>query len=298
LITRRKFTSGLGTILIGVGPAVHSPAVTAAPFNADGFSAALAEIESRSGGRLGVAFLDTGTGKRFGYREDELFPMCSTFKVLAAGAVLAQVDAGQAGLRQRIRFSATDLVENSPITKDRADGDGMMLSELCAAAIDYSDNTAGNMLLRQIGGPAGLTRFARSLGDPVTRLDRIETELNESRPGDPRDTTTPAAMLANLEKLALGAALCKASRDQLIAWLRANTTGGTRIRAGLPSGWSTGDKTGSGERGSTNDIAVIWPLGRKPALVTAYLTATSASADIRNEAIASVGRLVAEALGA
>jgi beta-lactamase class A len=292
VITRRLFTSGLGAAGAGLG----AKASLAAPFSAREFQATIAEIESRSGGRLGVAFLDTGTGERFGYREDESFPMCSTFKVLASGAVLAQVDAGQAQLQQRIRFEESDLVEYSPITKAHAGRDGMTLSELCAAALDYSDNTAANMLLRQIGGPAALTRFARSLGDPVTRLDRIETELNEALPGDPRDTTTPAAMLADLEKLALGAALSNASRDQLTAWLRANTTGETRIRAGLPAGWSVGDKTGSGDRGTTNDVAVIWPPHRKPAVVTAFLTATSAPVDVRNEALASVGRLSAKLL--
>jgi beta-lactamase class A len=296
LITRRMFVGRVGAGLMFASLARPARPAIAATSHPENTRAALAEIETRSGGRLGVALLDTGTGERFSYREDELFPMCSTFKVLAAGAVLAQVDAGQAQLGQRIRYTAADLVEYSPITKPRADGDGMSLAELCAAAIDYSDNTAGNMLLRQIGGPAGLTRFARSLGDPVTRLDRVETELNESLPGDPRDTTTPAAMLSDLQKLAIGDALSAASRDQLVAWLEANTTGGARIRAGLPGGWRVGDKTGSGDRGSTNDIAVIWPPGRKPALVTAYLTATSAPPDARNEAHAAVGRLVAQAL--
>ena len=174
----------------------------------------------------------------------------------------------------------------------------MTLAELCAAAIDYSDNTAGNMLLAQIGGPEGLTRFARTLGDAVTRLDRRETALNESLPGDPRDTTTPAAMLANLDSLVLGSALSGGSRDQLTAWLKGNTTGGTRLRAGLPADWAVGDKTGAGDRGSTNDIAVIWPPGRKPVLVTAYLTGTTASTEQRNATHASVGRAVLAALGA
>lgn len=296
MISRRLFSGSLGVSLIGLGLSGRSPVAIAHPSSPEGFCAAVAEIEARSGGRLGVAFLDTATGERLGYRESELFPMCSTFKVLAAGAVLARVDAGQAQLGQLVRFTAADVVDNSPITKSRAGGDGMTLAELCAAAIDYSDNTAGNMLLRQIGGPEGLTRFARSLGDDATRLDRTETELNESLPGDPRDTTTPVAMLADLQKLVLGPALSDASRSQLSEWLRANTTGGARIRAGMPAGWNIGDKTGSGERGSSNDIAVIWPPNQKPALVTVYLTATSLPVEVRNEAIANVGRLVAKAL--
>ncbi|WP_428351403.1 class A beta-lactamase [Lichenifustis flavocetrariae] len=269
--------------------------LAAAPASA-GFVQALAEIEAGSGGRLGVAFLDTTTGIQLGQRQDEPFPMCSTFKVLAAGAVLTQADTGVVQLSNRVRFTPDDVVANSPITKDRVGGEGMTLAELCAAAIDFSDNTAGNMLLRQIGGPVGLTRFARSLDDAVTRLDRVETALNESLPGDLRDTTTPGAMLANLYKLVLGPALSGGSRDQLVTWLKGNTTGGMRLRAGLPTTWVVGDKTGAGSRGSTNDIAVIWPVGQKPVLVTAYLTGTDASVEQRNATIASVGRAVANAL--
>lgn len=296
MLTRRSFAIRTGLTLTAIGSGSRLHLASAATGGPDGFVQALEEIEASSGGRLGVALLDTATGTRMGRRRDEPFPMCSTFKVLAAGAVLTQVDAGLAQLSHRVRFVESDVVANSPITKDRVGGDGMTLAELCAAAIDYSDNTAGNMLLGQIGGPAGLTRFARSLGDAVTRLDRKETELNESLPGDPRDTTTPAAMLANLDKLIFGSALSAGPRDQLVAWLKGNTTGGTRLRAGLPRDWSFGDKTGAGERGSTNDIAVIWPVGRKPVVVTAYLTGTAAPVEQRNATLASVGRAVATAL--
>lgn len=296
MLTRRSFAIRTGLTLTAIGSGSRLHLASAATGGPDGFVQALEEIEASSGGRLGVALLDTATGTRMGRRRDEPFPMCSTFKVLAAGAVLTQVDAGLAQLSHRVRFVESDVVANSPITKDRVGGDGMTLAELCAAAIDYSDNTAGNMLLGQIGGPAGLTRFARSLGDPVTRLDRKETELNESLPGDSRDTTTPAAMLANLDKLIFGSALSAGSRDQLVAWLKDNTTGGTRLRAGLPRDWSFGDKTGAGELGSTNDIAVIWPVERKPVVVTAYLTGTAAPVEQRNATLASVGRAVATAL--
>ncbi len=298
MITRRSFTNRAGLTLMGLGLGANMQAPWAATGGPSRFGPAVEQIEASSGGRLGVALLDTATGARMGHREHELFPMCSTFKVLAAGAVLTQVDAGQAQLSQRIRFEASDVVANSPITKGRIGGDGMTLAELCTAAIEYSDNTAGNMLLGQIGGPAGLTQFAHSLGDTVTRLDRTETDLNESLPGDPRDTTTPAAMLANLNSLVLGSALSGGLRDQLAAWLKGNTTGGTRLRAGLPADWSVGDKTGAGERGSTNDIAVIWPAGRKPVLVTAYLTGTAVPVEQRNAALASVGRAVAVVLEA
>ena len=299
MITRRIFTintslafMGLG-LGLGLGLGAQMPASRAATGTAEGFAAAIKRIEAGSGGRLGVALLDTASGTRTGYREHEAFPMCSTFKVLAAGAVLTQVDAGRARLSDRIRFTADALVTYSPITKNRIGGEGMTLAELCAAAIGYSDNTAANLLLGRIGGPAGLTQFARALGDPVTRLDRTEPDLNEARPGDPRDTTTPAAMLGDLNSLGLGSALSDGSRAQLVAWLKGNTTGGTRLRAGLPGDWAIGDKTGSGGRGSANDIAVIWPAGRKPIVVTAYLTDTEAPADQRNAALAAVGRAVA-----
>nr|WP_254453699.1 class A beta-lactamase [Siccirubricoccus sp. G192] len=211
--------------------------------------ATLARIEAASGGRLGVAVLDTLTDTRSGHRTDERFPMCSTFKLLAAGAVLARADAGRERLDRRIRFGRGDLVVYSPVTQERVGGDGMSLAELCAAAMTLSDNTAGNLLLASMGGPAGLTAYLRSLGDTVTRLDRIEPELNEAIPDDPRDTTTPAAMLANLQALALGPALSAGSREQLVGWLLGNRTGDTRLRAGLPDGWRTGDKTGSGGEG-------------------------------------------------
>ncbi|KIZ39342.1 MULTISPECIES: class A beta-lactamase [Rhodopseudomonas] len=296
MITRRCFTINTSLAFIGLGLGAQMPASRAATGTTEGFGAAMKRIEASSGGRLGVAVLDSASGARMGYRDNEAFPMCSTFKVLAAGAVLTQVDAGHARLSDRVRFTRDAVVTYSPITKDRIGGEGMTLAELCDAAIRYSDNTAGNLLLGQIGGPPGLTQFARTLGDPVTRLDRTETDLNEAGPGDPRDTTTPAAMLSNLKNLVLGSALSESSRDQLVAWLKGNTTGGTRLRAGLPTDWVVGDKTGSGGRGSTNDIAVIWPAERKPIVVTAYLTGTEAPAEQRNAALASVGRAVVAAV--
>jgi beta-lactamase class A len=256
----------------------------------------LGSIEAASGGRLGVAVRRRSDGAVAGHRAGEMFPLCSTFKLLAAGAVLARMDAGQATLSRRIRFEAADVVPYSPITKDRVGGDGMALADLCAAALRYSDNTAGNLLLRQIGGPAGLTRYARSLGDTEIRLDRIEPALNEALPGDPRDTTTPAVMAADLATLLFGDALSAPSRSQLVAWLKGNTTGGARLRAGLPKERVVGDKTGAGERGATNDVAVIWPPDRDPLLVAVYLAGTAASASERDATIAAVGRAVTTAL--
>jgi beta-lactamase class A len=206
------------------------------------------------------------------------------------------VDAGEERLDRRIRFAASDVVAYSPLTKDRAGEPGMLLADLCAAAITVSDNTAGNLLLASLGGPAALTAYARTLGDTVTRLDRIEPDLNEAIPGDPRDTTSPNAMLSNLRAVVLGTVLSAKSKDQLTAWLIANKTGDTRLRAGLPQGWRVGDKTGSGERGTTNDVGIVWPPERAPIIVSIYLTGTSATGEQRNATLAAVGRAVASAV--
>jgi beta-lactamase class A len=222
--------------------------------------------------------------------------MCSTFKLLAAAAILARVDAKQERLDRLIEFAGADVVVNSPVTKDHVGSPGMSLEELCEAAMTMSDNTAGNLLLGSLDGPQALTAYARSLGDTVTRLDRIEPELNEATPGDIRDTTTPAAMAANLRALALDKALSATSREQLVRWLIGNKTGDTRLRAGLPAGWRVGDKTGSGERGTTNDVGVFWPPDRAPVIVSIYLTQTSGSPAQRNATLAAVGRTVASAL--
>jgi beta-lactamase class A len=252
----------------------------------------LRRLEQSIGGRLGVAVLDTGTGVTLGHRADERFPMCSTFKLLAAAAVLARVDREQERLDRRISFSKADLLEYAPVTTARVNEGSMTLAELCAAAITVSDNTAANLILATIGGPAGLTSHARSLGDRVTRLDRIEPTLNEATPGDSRDTTSPKAMLRNLRTLLLGKALSTTSRDTLQRWLVANTTGDARLRAGLPADWRVGDKTGSGEHGTTNDVAILWPPARDPILIAAYLTGNNAPSAVRDAVLADVARVV------
>jgi beta-lactamase class A len=287
MIDRRRFAVGAGMAVVGYGLGGGLHGAYAAGGLAKQLAGDLDKIEIESGGRLGVAVLDTLSGERGGRRVDERFPMCSTFKLL---------DAERERLDRRIRFEASDVVVNSPATKDRHGGAGMSLAEVCEAAMTVSDNTAGNLLLANLGGPAGLTAYARSLGDTETRLDRIEPDLNEAIPGDPRDTTTPVAMLANLHALAVGNALSAKSRDQLVRWLVGNKTGDTRLRAGLPAGWPVGDKTGAGESGTTNDVGVVWPPDRAPVIVSAYLTGTSATGERRNATLAAVGRAVASAL--
>ncbi len=297
MVTRRRFVQGACAALIGYGSGrPREGRAAGGPLN--GLAGELAKIERESGGRLGVAVLDTATGARWGNRADERFPMCSTFKLLAAAAILARVDAGRERLDRRVRFDASDVVVYSPITKDRIGEPGMSLAELCEAALTVSDNTAGNLLLASLGGPDGLTAYARSLGDATTRLDRIEPDLNEARPGDPRDTTSPMAMLSNLHALVLGDALSAASKDQLTKWLLGNKTGDARLRAGLPKDWRVGDKTGSGEAGTANDVGVAWPPGRAPVVITAYLTETSATGEQRNATLAAVGRAVSAAIAA
>lgn len=287
---------------IGAGFAALSAGVGANGQGAAGRSdaqlAELRRIEQASGGRLGVCILDTATGRRIGHRAGERFPMCSTFKLLAAALVLHRVDAGQEQLDRAIPVGRSDIIAHSPLTEPHVGG-SMRMGALCEATITQSDNAAANLMLASFGGPAALTAYARSLGDPITRLDRNEPGLNEALAGDPRDTTTPAAMLGLMRTLLLGAALKPTSRDQLRDWLLANKTGDERLRARLPAGWRVGDKTGAGAFGSNNDVAIVWPPGRDaPLLVTAYLTQTKAPLDRRNAALAEVGALLPALVGA
>ena len=249
-------------------------------------------LEQRVGGRLGVAALDVASGARLGHRANERFAMCSTFKLLAVSALLHRVDQGRDHLDRVIAYGEADLLDYAPVTRAHLKAGGLALSDLCQAAIELSDNTAANLILRQIGGPAGVTAFARGLGDGLTRLDRNEPTLNTAIPGDPRDTTTPAAMLADLRALSLGAALAPASRERLNGWLRDCQTGAAQLRAGFPAGWRVGDKTGSGVNGTNNDVAVAWAPGG-PILVASYLTqAAHASEDARKAVHADVARIV------
>ena len=258
---------------------------------------AFAKLETESGGRLGVAVLDTESGALIGHRADERFPMCSTFKLLAVSALLGEVDAGRQQLATRIRIEPRDVLSYAPVTKQHVGAEGMSLAELCDAAITWSDNTAANLILSRLGGPATVTRYARGLGDELTRLDRNEPDLNDATPGDPRDTTTPAAMANNLKALAFGSSLSAPAREQLVTWLVGCKTGDARLRAGLPKGWRVGDKTGSGNHGSANDVAVVWPEGHAPIVIAVYLTETAAQDDKRNATYASIGRAVAAAVG-
>ncbi|GAA3112176.1 class A beta-lactamase [Streptosporangium carneum] len=259
----------------------------------------LRALEASFRGRVGAYAVDTATGETIAYRAGERFPLLSTFKALAAAAVLHKARTSDPGLMNRVvRWKRSDLKPNSPITEKHVD-DGLTVARLCEAAITRSDNTAGNMLLRQIGGPAGLTRYLRTLKDPVSRLDRWETELNDWTPRERRDTTTPASAGGDLRALTVGDALTAGDRSRLNGWLRANETGDARIRAGLPKTWIIGDKTGtSASHGAANDIAVIRTSKTSPPLVMAvYTTRRAADAPADDKVVADTAAILARALG-
>lgn len=272
------------------------PAARAEAADLKAAAARLAAIEARIGGRMGVAVLDTGSGARLDHRADELFPMCSTFKFLAAAAALREVDAGKMRLDQRVSYGESDLIAYAPVTKPRVGEGALSLGELCAAAVEVSDNTAANLILRELGGPQAITRFVRALGDDTTRLDRNEPSVNTAIPDDPRDTTTPHKMLVCMQAILLGKALSENSRAQIETWLANCKTGFTKLRAGLPADWRVGDKTGAGANATSNTIAILRPPGRAALLAAVYCTGSpSAATKELDAAQADVARLIAEA---
>ena len=259
----------------------------------------ISEIEHRTGGaRLGVYVCDSGSGAALVHRPNERFPLCSTFKVLAAAAVLKQVDDGKARLDQEIAYGPADMLDYAPETRKHLGEGHMRLGDLCAAAIQWSDNTAGNLILKQIDGPAGFTRYARSLGDEITRLDRTEPTLNTAIAGDLRDTTTPAAFARTLQNVLTKRVLSEASARQLEDWMIGDKVGGGRLRAGLPKDWRIGDKTGTGDNGSANTVAIIRPPRRAPLFAAVYLTGGDAPMKERNATHAEVAHVIAETFAA
>jgi len=271
-------------------------AISAKAQNTDSLVLTVAQIEERLDARIGVAGYDDNSGRAWQYREDERFPMCSTFKALAVAALLARVDAGDEQLERVVTFEEGDLVSYSPVTKKHVGEGGMTLAELCEATLATSDNTAANLILKSVGGPASLTAFVRATGDTVTRLDRWETELNESLPGDVRDTTTPAAMAKTLKKLLLGDVLSEPSRRQLTDWLKGNLVADALLRASLPEGWVIADRSGAGGHGTRGIVAMIWPPASNPVAVAIYITETEASFNERNKAIAEIGTAIVKAI--
>lgn len=256
------------------------------------FNQSIAELEHQNGGRLGVAALNLEDGQRLEYRANERFALASTFKLLLIAAVLHQVDLGKEKLDRPIQFGVKDIESYAPITSQHVKEGQMTVAELCKAALQYSDNTAANLLLKTIDGPTGLTRYIRTLGDHVTRLDRNEPTLNANLKNDIRDTTTPLSMLKLMQTLLVGDGLSLSSKTQLNDWLLGNTTGNAKLRAGLNPMWKVGDKTGSGANGASNDVAIVWPKDLQPFLVTVYYTDSTIASEQQSKVIAQVGTIV------
>ncbi len=294
MIDRRQFLrmSALALSALPAGRVLAVEDTTGTPGAAD-FAETLAELERGSGGRLGVCLVDTASGRQWGRRGGERFPMCSTFKFPLVAAVLRRVEQGDLGLDQPIAIRREDLIPHAPVTEKHVGGH-LSVGELCEATMIWSDNPAANLLLPRVGGPAGVTAFLRASGDAITRNDRDEPDVNRFSLDDPRDTTTPEAMAGSLRRLVLGDVLGADSRRRLAGWLIDNRTGDRRLRAGLPAGWKVGDKTGSNGEDTTNDIAIVWPdRGRAPWLLTSYLQGAKVDADARDEVLRQVGAAAA-----
>jgi beta-lactamase class A len=290
MIDRRTFLAGSGLLATGCARATDQ---------GGGIAPALELLRTELGqrARLGVAALDTGSGRTLAFDAGSRFAMCSTFKLPLAAAILAEVEAGRMSLRDEVDFTEADLLDYAPVVRANRARGRLSVERLCEAVVEVSDNSAANLLLRRIGGPAGLTAFVRRCGDRVTRLDRYEEELNTNLPADPRDTTTPAAMLGLMRTLLLGTIISEENRGRLTGWMEGATTGLRRLRAGLPPGWRAGDKTGNGANGAANDVAIAWPPERPPILVTSFIDRAEVGDDARHAAHAQVGRVVAAALG-
>jgi beta-lactamase class A len=271
--------------------------MAAAPALARDAPPALATYEKESGGRIGFYAENLATGAKLGWRADERFVMCSTFKASLAACVLARVDRGEDKLDAMVRYGEADLLDYAPAAKEKLASGAMSVADMCKAIVEISDNACANLLLARIGGPAALTAFWRSLGDTTSRLDHTEPELNRSRPGEIMDTTTPAAMAGNLRRLVVGDALSTPSRKRLIDWMVNCKTGARRLRAGLPGSWTIGDKTGNNGKDASGDIAAAWPRPDAPLLMAAYTQGGAPSPAQIDAAFASIGRMVAERLG-
>lgn len=288
MIDRRTFIFASSALVVGC-----AQTRTTEDLRATKLSNILATLGS--GARLGVAAIDTETGRRIGHDADSRYAMCSTFKAPLAAMMLAEADAGRVSLSEELPVSEADVIFHSPVVKENLARGRMTVEELSAAIVRVSDNAAANILLKQVGGPAGFTSFLRRCGDDTTRLDRIEPELNMNTPGDPRDTTTPSAMLDLMQTLLLGNALTPVSRQKLIHWMETCTTGLNRLRAGFPAEWRAGDKTGTSNNGANNDLAIAWPPNRHPILVMSFIDARQTNSEAMNAAHQAVARQVAAA---
>ncbi|MCZ2828625.1 class A beta-lactamase [Modestobacter sp. VKM Ac-2986] len=274
-------------------PAPAAPASAAPPVTDPAVGVALAALEEESGRRLGVYAVDTGSGAVVEHRADERFPYASTSKALTAAAVLDRTT--DAELDVVVRWTAGDLVTYSPVTELHVET-GLPLRDVLAAALQVSDNTAGNLLLDELGGTAGFEQVLRGLGDDVTSPDRYEPELNTGVPGDERDTSTPRALAGDLRAVAVDEALDPDDRALLLGWMRSSTTGGALVRAGVPDGWDVADKSGTAAYGTRNDLAVVQPPGRAPIVLAVLSTSADADADPSDAVVARAAEVVVTAL--
>jgi beta-lactamase class A len=284
MIDRRALLAGLAAV-----PFASAGKAQRAADHQPAFEALRARLGP--GGRLGVAAL-TGRGSIL-FDPDSRYAMASTFKLALAGCMLAGAEHRLWAMADELPFGEADLLDHAPVVRANLARGRLSIETLCAAVVEVSDNSAANLLLRRIGGPAALTAFVRRCGDPVTRLDRYEVALNSNLPGDPRDTTSPRAMVRLMWSLLFGSALAPASRARLLGWMEGATTGLGRLRAGLPAGWRVGDKTGNGANGAANDLAFALPPGGAAILIACYTSGGNAPTAVRDEVHASVARLVA-----
>lgn len=296
-MTRLKRNIALASVVLaGLTQSIPFEAASAADFVTAPLASAVEDAEKQLSARVGVAVIDLETGGRWQNRADERFPTNSTFKAFLCAAFLDAGAKGTVNTDQEIVIRQSDIVSYSPVTKEKVDGAPVTLEQLCETTVTISDNAAANLVMQALGGPEAVTEYLRSIGDAVTRVDRWEPDSNSGIPGDARDTTSPNAAAETLKKLVLEETLPNAERQLLTDWLVGNKVGNATLRAGLPDGWRIADKTGAGANGSRNNIAVIWPEGRKPVVVAIYITQTPASFEARNAAIAEIGRALAAGL--
>ena len=290
-LTRRTLLAASSAVLVGTALPSLDPTVAAATGRVDSDVAAL---EPRHDRTVAVYARNLRSGRTLAHRPDRAMPMCSLFKVIAVAGVLRGelVVPDRRVLERPVHLPPAALVENSPFLAECfAGGRVPTVAELCRAALQRSDNTAGNALLSLIGGPAGLTRVARRLGDGVTRLDRWEPELNSAEPGRRTDTSSARAIGETYAALLLGRALPAPARQQLRDWMLGNTTSGARLGKAMPPGWRLADKTGAGAYGVVNDAGVAWAPDGTPILLSVLTRSDDSAASYDNQLIAEVGDL-------
>lgn len=290
MLSRRNFLAVSGSLGLGACSSRARSGAEVPRANSNSKVLTVGAIERQLGGRLGVHAINVANGQACGYRANERFAMASTFKWILGAALLEEVHSGRLSLDEQLSFGRDDLLEWAPVTSEHVEVGTLSLETLGRAAVASSDNTAANLILDRIGGPARLTQFVREHGDSITRLDRREPELNENAPGDERDTTTPRAMAELLQELLCRGGLAETSRATVESWMQGATTGANRLRAGLPKDWNVGTKSGSGRRNAVNDVAIARPPSGGPLVIACYTSGGTASLATHESAHVQVAR--------